>query len=85
MPAVQIRLSPELHESLIAECERRDISIADITRRFYESLVDRSLSTPTPGLARQVAALPRRKAVTGIRGFALDGSPISHDTRARPK
>ena len=87
MPILGLRLSPDLHERFIAECERRDEKPCDVGRRLIEAYADHSADTPMnrTGLNSQIAHLPKRAAQPGIRGFALDGSTLTPNLGERIK
>ncbi len=79
MPTIQIRVAPVLHERLLAHCEAHDVKIADLTRQFYERVVDGLDDRAEERRQDQRAPVVRPRpepAGPKIVGYALDGSPI---------
>ena len=84
MPVLTIRLPAELHERFLAECEKRDIKASELGRKAIEAIVDRMIDQAAVGpkteplderLYNRPMLVPKRLP-PGVRGYALDGSPI---------
>lgn len=83
MPVISIRVSAELHERFLAECEKRDIRPGELGRRALEAITDQMIDAARAKIARvdPVAHAGKhvvRGSASRIRGFATDGSgPIA--------
>lgn len=89
MPTVQVRFAPPLHERLIQECERLEITPSEFIRKLADAALnqmeeDRPAKPPSDDLGhhgpkdrdRQLKRLPPQ-----VRGFAaLGGDPIVSKT-----
>ena len=86
MPILTIRLSAELHERFLAECDKRDIKPSELGRKAIETIVDHFVDAGSP-IMTQIARLPARKVVKGVRGFTWDnsGDTVGHETGSRFK
>lgn len=84
MPVLTIRLSTELHERFTAECLKRDTTPSELGRRAIEAIVDHMIDQPMTSL-QIVKQAHRRLISSGVRGFALDGSPLTTKASDRLK
>ena len=48
MPTINVRLSPALHERLIAECEKHKLTISDVLRQSVETWLGMAEKRETP-------------------------------------
>ena len=95
MPTVQVRMAPPLHERFLQECERRDISPSDFIRQAVELMMDhidtraheetepwqdaKPVPLPTARIAPRPLPSDPKRLPSGVRGFSLDGGPMTQD------
>jgi hypothetical protein len=46
MPSITFRITPELHERFLAECERRDTKPSELLRQMVQMAVDHMIAGP---------------------------------------
>jgi hypothetical protein len=76
MPNINVRVSPELFETVSRYCQERDTTTSDLIRKFLERLgdiaVDQAPASNMPTLPKVAKRIPS----SGFRPVSWDGSPI---------
>lgn len=91
MPSITFRVAPSLHKRLLEHCESNDIQLSDVMRRAVEIIVDgldervEEFRSPQAASIPSAMLQPVKRLTPGIRGFALDGTPIAGGIASRQK
>ena len=74
---LSIRITADFDQRLRALCEKRDLTTSEFTRGLLIAAVDHIDDMPPSPLPAQIARLPARQAAPGLRGFSIDGEPLT--------